>query len=1419
MKRLGIRTWLKAVLALALMSLLPQWASANDYLEKDKHYRAYANGADRVHFVIPVWAYGKAYDYYAYGDSYIAYKKNGDSDWTRIAWYKTDAYDENENKNTKKGTAYVWPIAGQGTIVVTSMSSGVDKRLTHSGSWSEQLIVKQREDDDCPQVTMLELDWYSPESLDNQPYQVKIESKFRRSYTDGNEMTCTTTYPDFRGNSNIMTPQLYSPYIYQVNDNGPTGYGFAAIPYMTFNDPVSYSTSLNPQHEPATSRGGTLYVMTNDTVQEQFYATFTLWRNKNNADSTSKKSTSVDIPPYHRIYNFTAVQELDSTGTCTGNNVLHWTIKNPGLKDLVDGDFFEIQRALNSNYSDARTIEVVQMLRNENKTQYTYTDESRETWNGNTDMTEIPVDTRLTVKEPKFVVYDVDGQPLAELNASLVSDELRVPTVPVYYRIRRASASVWGWDIDFTQKVTMNNYNFLAPLAETQEPYTLDEAYADNHQVHFSIKIENREPVAVIPDKDRCMLTCSVNKILREDPIEITVQFEQKEGTRANPEGTTAFRVLSDDERVLQNWSYLQAGTYSFPRNCMVQIKNVSGMTYNQEEVFTFRKIANPAVFTCTTEGFAHGSQYFTVGMVSADPTPLTPDKGEGDMDLQIKYTTDGKVPSPDGETAFRVVKQDGTVVKDWSFLTTGLYQFPTGSTVHVKNASARNYEGEYTTSFVLTEPSIITCSAETWIHGSQKVSATMSPNDQIVDGITREINSRLFTVKDSLYRKLLQEHHQMEYGKAMWDRTARLILTRTIEETGQKMEYIIPQDSIVRQADGSWTASFTDVADKACSHYTYTVRIDQSKSDLHVQDSTSLRPMTITGPDLYFDEGAAIRQMEASQGDAGTEMKSGVLVRWQTDTNNYDDFLLLRKPKGSSAAADTLALTTESSFFDRSAQPNVHYDYTVEARYSCNSRHTVNAATAEGWRTPYGEISGSILLPDNTGMAGVTVALQDGTGQVIRTITTDASGAYKFDSLAYADPVCEDPTLNLTISNTPYPSTIMLRVLDANGQVLENWGNKNSGTYTYKTGTVIEAKTTYESDQSYNQVHSFTLRKHSTLTIYTSRIVGQPSKTVFSFNETRECACSDPVDNGRYSVIPTSQYGEFSFNNSPTASITLAPNHAVASGIHFVNNSVARLTGRVLYKNTTIPVSGARFLLNGDTVRRGNVPLATGVNGNFELLVPLSQPCRLQVIKEGHSFEGDGILRVDGGEEEFALTKPLDGVRFYDTTKARLVGRVAGGNDQRDLPRGFGLGRNNLGDNLQLVLQLEGDNTAQLVHDPDDLDRDTLQVRVNHVVYQPGADSLVVGSTQVLFEKKRITIHPDPQTGEFAVDLFPVKYKVVQATATGYATLFGSEQGSETFDLTEAPKIVYTARYDQAAGEIIVGSNSPNALERHYPS
>jgi len=56
-----------------------------------------------------------------------------------------------------------------------------------------------------------------------------------------------------------------------------------------------------------------------------------------------------------------------------------------------------------------------------------------------------------------------------------------------------------------------------------------------------------------------------------------------------------------------------------------------------------------------------------------------------------------------------------------------------------------------------------------------------------------------------------------------------------------------------------------------------------------------------------------------------------------------------------------------------------------------------------------------------------------------------------------------------------------------------------------------------------------------------------------------------------------------------------------------------------------------------------------------------------------------------------------------WDQTKVRHAGRVASGLEQRNLPLGYGLSRNNLGDNLRLVLELEGDNISCIVRVPSD--------------------------------------------------------------------------------------------------------------------
>lgn len=58
---------------LCFLFMASDYAYANDYLELKKHYMVYTSGANSIHFKIPVWAYGRSYDYYLDGASSAEY--------------------------------------------------------------------------------------------------------------------------------------------------------------------------------------------------------------------------------------------------------------------------------------------------------------------------------------------------------------------------------------------------------------------------------------------------------------------------------------------------------------------------------------------------------------------------------------------------------------------------------------------------------------------------------------------------------------------------------------------------------------------------------------------------------------------------------------------------------------------------------------------------------------------------------------------------------------------------------------------------------------------------------------------------------------------------------------------------------------------------------------------------------------------------------------------------------------------------------------------------------------------------------------------------------------------------------------------------------------------------------------------------
>ena len=226
-----------------------------------------------------------------------------------------------------------------------------------------------------------------------------------------------------------------------------------------------------------------------------------------------------------------------------------------------------------------------------------------------------------------------------------------------------------------------------------------------------------------------------------------------------------------------------------------------------------------------------------------------------------------------------------------------------------------------------------------------------------------------------------------------------------------------------------------------------------------------------------------------------------------------------------------------------------------------------------------------------------------------------------------------------------------------------------------------------------------------------------------------------------------------------------------------FIITSGKRFSGYVMYDGTSIPVKGVNFMVNGQKIHNAKGDLVeTDYDGAFSFRV-MQGDNKIQAVMDNHEFVGDGYYK---NAEAQNITDDVAGIYFYDATKVKLTGRIVGGNDQGLLPLGNNLSKNNLGDSLQVVLTLEGDNKSWLVYDnltPNRTERDTVyrHPRNGQKHYTP-----------VKTLRKRMEVTPDLKTGEYELLLPPVRWKVQQVYCKGYPTLFQEGQVNEVVDLTK---------------------------------
>ena len=312
--------------------MLPGRVSGNDYLEKHQHYSVMSMGQGVLRFTIPVWVYGAVNDYDLHcsdnandlNDSYLWYSPSnsanrGGSNVHRFVSVKGERYGKNDSDGSE-GEGYI--RVHSGNVVVLSTYDGTRRTISTSDGWVK-LSLKRKSDDDHKRITYIEFDWYPPAALDNQTFYTGLSvADYKKSSGNRYDTFWWRWAERFTGSSMPQSPQLLQPYLYTSTGNGNTSVGCAAVQYVTYQEPISYTTTLSSQAVSTSQRSDVIIVPMKDTVQRFFAATFNVWTDKAAGTSRTLQSNNVNIPAYHKIYDFKAQEMYDAKQSTTGSMLL-----------------------------------------------------------------------------------------------------------------------------------------------------------------------------------------------------------------------------------------------------------------------------------------------------------------------------------------------------------------------------------------------------------------------------------------------------------------------------------------------------------------------------------------------------------------------------------------------------------------------------------------------------------------------------------------------------------------------------------------------------------------------------------------------------------------------------------------------------------------------------------------------------------------------------------------------------------------------------------------------------------------------------------------------------------------------------------------------------------------------------------------
>lgn len=260
------------------------------------------------------------------------------------------------------------------------------------------------------------------------------------------------------------------------------------------------------------------------------------------------------------------------------------------------------------------------------------------------------------------------------------------------------------------------------------------------------------------------------------------------------------------------------------------------------------------------------------------------------------------------------------------------------------------------------------------------------------------------------------------------------------------------------------------------------------------------------------------------------------------------------------------------------------------------------------------------------------------------------------------------------------------------------------------------------------------------------------------------------------YTVVPL--FGTHQFD--PTSVNRLVSASTPSFTVDFTDKSSFPVSGYVYYQNSTVPVKGVQFRIDGLFAQQNNGDIIeTDASGRFTISVPVGTH-EVKAVKINHVFANDGKI-TDRFGYNLNYQGPLSERVLYDSTTIRFIGRVAGGAIEEAYPLGHSLSSNNLGKALSVVMELPSGGVYQLyAGTPEEPEKTVI---VKHLLPSNESDSAKIHQSRVVYQSNRIVIYPDPETGEFAADLIPEPFLAATVTATGWGDLLEGQPVALNFN------------------------------------